>query len=118
MPITRKQLGNMISEARLARGLTVRDVAKSLGMDASYYSKIETGQNPLGKHAKAIAKLLRLNAAELEAMALVTSDRDLKLPTFAPYLRAKYDLSDEAIAELQQHFAQVSKRKQSNRGRS
>lgn len=112
MSPTRQQLGRIIREARLERGLTIRQAAEALKMDWGYYGKIETGQNPLGKHARPIAKLLGLDAADLEALAAPT------LPNFAPYLRAKYDLDDEAIAELESHFAQVSRRKTRKRGQS
>jgi transcriptional regulator with XRE-family HTH domain len=103
MTPTRKQLGAMIREARQRRGLTLRAAAEKLAIDAGYYSKIENGQNPLGKHARAVAKLYGLNTEELEAQA------GSALPNFRPYLRAKYDLSDEAIAELEAHFADVTK---------
>ncbi len=103
MTPTRKQLGNRIREARESQGLGLRTAATKLKIDPGYYSKIESGQNPVGKHARVIAKLYGMNAEELEAMA------GAKLPNFAPYLRAKFDLSPEAIAELEGHFAAVTK---------
>lgn len=113
MTATRKQLGNQIREARLARGLTVRAAAEKLKIDYSYYNKIETGQNALGKHAGVVARLYGLDRKELEAMA------GSKLPDYRPYLRARYDLSDEAIAELEAHFAAVTKKaSQTSRRRS
>jgi cytoskeletal protein RodZ len=108
---TREQLGQLIREARLAKGLTVREAAAKLDMDWSYYRKIEAGQYALGKYARPIAKLLGLNGDELEARAVKN------LPNFAPYLRAKYQLDDEAIAELEAHFTEVSKGRKP-RGRS
>jgi transcriptional regulator with XRE-family HTH domain len=111
MTPTRKQLGNMIREARLAKGLTLRAAAGKLGIDPGYYSGIENGRIALGKHTGSVAKLYGLNKAELEAMA------GAKLPNFGPYLRARYDLSEDAIAELEQHFEEVTKKKTA-RGRS
>jgi transcriptional regulator with XRE-family HTH domain len=104
MTPTRKQLGNTIREARLAKGLTLRAAAEKLTIDPGYYSKIENGQYPLGKHAAAVAKLYGLDREDLEAKA------SAKLPRFGAYLRARYDLSDEAVAELEQHFATVTKK--------
>lgn len=112
MPMTRKQLGEMIRQARIEKGLSLRKAADKLTIDPGYYSRIETGQNPIGKHARAIAKLYGLNVEELEAQA------SQKLPKFAPYLRAKYDLSDDAIAELEEHFQAVARRRTPKRGRS
>ncbi|HVX18377.1 MAG TPA: helix-turn-helix transcriptional regulator [Acidimicrobiales bacterium] len=109
MHISRKQLGRQIREAREATGMTLRAAAERLGIDSGYYSRIETGQNPVGKHARKIAKLYGLNADELEAQATT------KLPNYRPYLRAKFDLPDEAIAELEAHFEAVTK--QHARGR-
>jgi transcriptional regulator with XRE-family HTH domain len=103
MSSSRKELGNIIREARATKGLTVRGAAEKLRLDPGYYSKIENGQVALGKHAKAVARLYGLNAEELSAMSART------LPNFAPYLRAKYDLSEEAVAELEAHFAEVTK---------
>lgn len=38
------------------------------------------------------------------------------LPGFAPYLRAKYHLPDEAIAQLQAHFVLVNEKYQATDG--
>ena len=100
--ITRKQLGDILRAAREARGLLSREAAKKLDIDPAYYSRIETGQYALGKHAAAVARLYKLNVAEIEAMAAE------KLPKYRPYLRATTDLPDEALAELEEHFKAVS----------
>lgn len=111
MPLSRKQLGERIRAAREAKGLTVREAAKRLdNMDPGYYSRMETGQYAIGKHARSIAKLYGFNSAEFEALA------GAKLPSLRPYLRAKYDLDDEAIAELESAFEAVAKKRR--RGRS
>lgn len=104
MAITRKQLGQIIRTAREERGLGLREAAEKLGIDKGYYSRIENGAYPLGKHVSAVAKLYRLNSADLEAMAAQ------KLPRYRPYLRAMTDLPDEAIAELETHFKEVTNR--------
>lgn len=100
--VTRKQLGDILRAAREARGLMSREAAKKLGIDPAYYSRIESGQYALGKHAAAIAKLYKLNVAEVEAMAAQ------KLPKYRPYLRATTNLPDEALAELEDHFKAVT----------
>jgi transcriptional regulator with XRE-family HTH domain len=108
---TRNELGALIRQAREANGLTVREAAARLDVDFTHYTRIERGERGLGKYARPVAKLYGLNADELEAMA---TD---KLPNFAPYLRAKYDLTDEAIAELEGHFQEVAKQRRPKSGR-
>lgn len=105
MTMTRTQLGTMIRKAREAKGLSLRQAAEQLKVDWSYYRGIETGERSLGKYARPVAQLYGLDPDELEALA------SRKLPNFGPYLRAKYALDDEAIAELEQHFTEVSKQR-------
>jgi len=38
------------------------------------------------------------------------------LPGFAPYLRVKYDLPDEAIAQLEAHFELINERYRPDEG--
>jgi transcriptional regulator with XRE-family HTH domain len=94
---------SLVRQARETKGLTIREAAQQLGVDHTHYVRMETGERLLGKHLPAVAKLLGLDAEELAAIA---TDR---LPGLAPYLRAKYDLTDEAVAELEAHFKAVSK---------
>jgi transcriptional regulator with XRE-family HTH domain len=103
--MTRTQLGTKIRKAREARGLSLRQAAEQLKVDWSYYRGIETGERSLGKYARPIAQLYGFDPEELEALA------HQKLPNFGPYLRAKYALDDAAIAELEQHFEEVSKQR-------
>jgi transcriptional regulator with XRE-family HTH domain len=112
MTMTRTQLGSIIRQAREAKGLSLRQAAEKLHVDFSYYRGIETGERSLGKYARPIATLYGLKPDELEALA---AD---KLPNFAPYLRAKYDLDDEAIAELEQRFLEVSKQSRPKKRRA
>lgn len=105
MPKTRQELGTKIRRAREARHLSIRQAAIQLDVDRSYYRGIETGDRSLGKYARPIAQLYGLDGDELEALA------SAKLPTFGPYLRAKYDLDDEAVAELEDHFEQVASKR-------
>ncbi len=108
MPPTRKQLATKVREARIGRGYGVREAAELLSIDKAYYSRIETGQVPLGKHAGAVARLYGLNVIELKRMAEQTLGN--KLPHYRPYLRATTDLPDEALEELDEHFKAVTAR--------
>lgn len=112
MTTSRKQVGKIIRDAREDRGLSIRQAAEKLNIDWSHYAKIETGERTLGKYAKPIAKLFGLNAEELQAIASPT------LPNLRPYLRAKFALDDDAIAEIEEHFEAVTGKRPTKRGRS
>jgi transcriptional regulator with XRE-family HTH domain len=112
MTMTRAQLGDTIRSAREAKGLSLREAARRIGIDPGYYTNIESGRYALGKYAAPVAKLYGLRAGELEALAAPS------LPDLRPYLRARYDLDDEAIAELEQHFAEVSKQGKAKKRRT
>jgi transcriptional regulator with XRE-family HTH domain len=102
--------GEMIKAAREAKGLSIRQAADKLGMHFAQLHKIETGERAVSKYARPIAKLLGLNVDELVARSAPS------LPALRPYLRAKYELGDEAIAELEQAFKEAVARK--TRGKS
>ena len=70
----------------------------------SYWSKLEAGQYeaPSPKHLKVIAKTLGVHIGDLYGLA--GYDIPERLPTFKPYLRAKYQLPPEAVADLERYF--------------
>jgi len=106
-----RTLAGVLKERREALGLSVRGLADELSVAPSTILRFEDGtRRPTPELIKRLAKVLKTNGDELLALA------NHKLPTFAPYLRAKYDLSPEAVAELEQHFKDVSA-KDSKRGR-
>ena len=112
MTPTREELGAQIKAARLSEGLSVRQAAEQLGIQFTYYSRIEKGTAPVGKHAGTIARFYGMDPEVLEAQA------QGNLPNLGPYLRAKYDLSEDAVAELEQHFKEVTKKNPRPRRRS
>jgi transcriptional regulator with XRE-family HTH domain len=101
----------MLREARLAKGYTSKYVAERLGVKPSYYSRIESGENALGKYARRVARLLGLDPTELEAKAMASRP----LPKFDMYLRARYGLDDEAVIELERHFEAVTENQRRRR---
>jgi hypothetical protein len=70
----------------------------------SYLSKLEDGQYeaPAPKHLKSIATTLGVHVEDLYGLAGYEIPE--RLPTFRPYLRAKYQLPPEAIADLERYF--------------
>lgn len=107
-----RTLAGVLKQKREALGLSVRGLADELDVAPSSILRFEDGtRRPSPELIRRIARALKTNGDELLALA------NHKLPTFAPYLRAKYDLSLEAIAELEQHFKDVTT-KHDKRGKS
>ena len=99
-----QSLGEYIRSRRLSRGLSLKDVAEISGLHFSYWSKLENGvyDAPSPKHLQVIARTLQVDFENLYSLA--GYDIPERLPTFRPYLRAKYDLPPEAIADLERYF--------------
>ena len=97
-------LGEYVRDRRLSRGLSLHDAAALSGLHFSYWSKLENGayDSPSPKHLQVIARTLGVNFEDLYALA--GYDIPERLPTFTPYLRAKYELPPEAVADLERYF--------------
>ena len=106
MSLDRKNqiLGTFIRARRLSREMTLSDAAALSGLHTSYWGKLETGhyKSPSPKHLQTIARVIDVRYEDLYGLAgYDTPDR---LPTFGPYLRTKYSLPPEAVAELERYF--------------
>jgi transcriptional regulator with XRE-family HTH domain len=98
-------LGTYIQERRLSRGWSLDEAAARSGMHKSYWSKLEAGQyeSPSPKHLKVIGKTLGVHIENLYGLA--GYDIPERLPSFVPYMRAKYaDLSPEDLEGLKRYF--------------
>ncbi|MGD0880107.1 MAG: helix-turn-helix transcriptional regulator [Acidimicrobiales bacterium] len=97
-------LGEYIRDRRTSRGLSLADAAALSGLHLSYWSKLEDGQyeSPAPKHLMSIARALEVDFEDLYSLAGYESPE--RLPTFSPYLRAKYELPPEAVADLERFF--------------
>lgn len=102
--IDSQALGQYIKARRLAQGLLLVDAAADSGLHYSYWSKLESGQvkTPSPKHLQSIARALEVDYKDL--FVLAGYEVPEQLPTFQPYLRAKYQLPPGAIAELERYF--------------
>jgi transcriptional regulator with XRE-family HTH domain len=105
-----KQLSELLTSKRIAAGLSGAEVARRAGVDVGTVSRIERGQiaSPTAKTLLAMGKVLDIPASELFAIAPWATPQEL--PTIRPYLRTKYHLPDEAMQEIEAHFADVAKR--------
>ncbi len=86
-----------------------KDLAERSGIDGAVINRIESGSiaSPAPAKLARLAEVLNLDLSELYAGAGLP-DADQLLPSFQPYLRAKYGhLPPEAQERLAIHFAQI-----------
>jgi transcriptional regulator with XRE-family HTH domain len=104
-------LGQRIREAREEAGLSARRLEEACGLDHSFISKLEKGkyQSVSTKSLTALANALDLPIEDLYAMAGYQVPDSL--PSFGPYLRARYgaELPDGARAALNELFDTLSR---------
>lgn len=110
-PSKAKQLGKLIRQARYAKGLTTRAVAEAIGINHSTISYLEKGDvdNPTIKTLKGLAGVLEIPLEDLYALAGYA--RTEVLPSLPIYLRSKYNLSADDVAELEEHFERLKNKK-------
>jgi len=110
-PEKAQELGRRLRNRREQLGLSVRDLEGMADVDNGTIVRIEQGAfaAPRPDKLSRIADALALPLADVFALAeYVVPD---ELPTFAPYLRAKYRaLPAKALAELERHFDDLSAR--------
>ena len=109
-PTSNPRLGALIRSSRLRAGLSLRELADRCGVHYSAINKMELGQvaSPDPGKLRAIALALEIDPQDLYALANYSVSEGL--PTFAPYLRSKYQLPDQAIADLEHYFNQLRRR--------
>jgi transcriptional regulator with XRE-family HTH domain len=103
-------LGAFIRTQRVSIGMSTRQLAAIVGVDKSQIIRLEHGSvnSPRAEILASIADAIDVELADLYGLAGYT--RPSELPNFAPYLRAKYrDLSDGAVAEMEQFFAKLAR---------
>ncbi len=101
-----KELGRFIRLHREARGLSLRALAATLGDNQVTILRIERGRSlPTPQKLQVMAHALKADASDLYALAGYTAPQGL--PDFLPYLMTKYELSDEALHELDALFQRV-----------
>lgn len=109
------KLGAYVQQLRLERSLSVRALATRAKVDFSWLSRLEHGRytSPDARSLWRIARALDVEVADLYLEAGFGDARGL--PGFGPYLRAKYQLPDEAIVQLEAHFALINEKYHSSR---
>lgn len=105
-----RSLGSALREARQQAGISVRQLAPMVGVHRSFLSRIETGEYHSAKPAllQRLAKVLEVDEQDLFALAGYEAPEGL--PKFSPYLRAKYQLSDNQLRDLERYFEFITSR--------
>lgn len=104
------KLGEYIRAQRETLGISQRRLAARVGIHHSYLARMEAGgyAQPAPAVLHRIAEALDLDPEDLFALAGHVIPHEL--PSFAPYLRAKYDIPDQAARELADYFHFMSER--------
>lgn len=99
------KLGNRIRRRREAAGLSLGALAKAIGVPPSTILRMERGEvgAPDPDKLERLAKALEIDPEDL--FSLYPDPK--QLPEFAPYLRAKYGMSAEAVEEAEKFFAEL-----------
>jgi transcriptional regulator with XRE-family HTH domain len=92
-------LGACVQQARERAGLSLRNLEAITGISRPMLNRLEHDQidNPNPNILHRLAEALELDSDDL--FAFVGYQPSSKLPSLAPYLRAKYDLPPDALAE-------------------
>ena len=97
------KLGNYLRELRQEQGLSIRSVAKNCGIAPSHLAKLEAGDTFKTIGIATLVKFSKFYGIPVSAMlkeAGFIDSYESDLPELAPYLRAKYQLSPQAIRDM------------------
>jgi transcriptional regulator with XRE-family HTH domain len=99
-----QSLGDFVRARRESRGLDYYEAEQASGLDHTFWRKLEAGQyeSPGPKSLEAIAQALQVPLEDLYALA--GYEVGVRLPSLKPYLRARYHLPHQAVAELERYF--------------
>ncbi|MEU5428229.1 helix-turn-helix transcriptional regulator [Streptomyces olivoreticuli] len=99
-----ENLGNFIRQAREGLGISLIQMAADLRMHQSYLSRLERGdfKHPSPEVLQRLAIALKVRHEDLFALAGYLAP-DL-LPSFMPYMRAKYVMSQDAAERINAYF--------------
>jgi transcriptional regulator with XRE-family HTH domain len=99
-------LARVISKTREEKGMSMRKLAEAAGLTHSFIAKLEGGQfqSVSLRSLDSLAGALELPREDLFSLAGYNVPKEL--PTFAPYLRARYgtELPDHAMTALNELF--------------
>jgi transcriptional regulator with XRE-family HTH domain len=113
-PSEQEQFGTALRRARTRAGLSVRALATKSGLTAATVSRLETGhiESPRPEHLQRLARALDVDVEDFYALAGYLMPEGL--PELRPYLRAKYQLPDQAARQLDEYFQALRERWRTN----
>ncbi len=103
-----QRLGAYLRRERERQAMSTRFLAHAVGIDMAQIVRLEQGgvASPKAEVLARIATTLDLPVADVLTMAGYPTTTEL--PSFTPYLRARYDLPDTAVDELETFFARLA----------
>ena len=113
-PTNAKKLGDFLKRHREKRGLTLEAVAQEVKVPRSTILRMERGEfgSPDTEKLQRLARALDVDFEEIFTLAGHVAPE----PALEPYLRRKYDLSDDAIEKAERYLERL--RKQDRGGQS
>lgn len=105
-----EELGRLVKQHRQAAGLSLDGLAEAAKMDGSTVYRIESGQiaAPSPQYLQRLASALGTEVEDYFALAGYFTAHGL--PGLRPYLRAKYDLTDDVATQVENYMAWLQSR--------
>ena len=102
-----KQLGTVITTARLSKGLSQRKLAIAVGMSNGWIEKLEQGTflDPSPDRLACLAEVLDIEPARIDRLS--RGNVSSSLPGIRTYFRAKYDLTPEQIERVERYVERL-----------
>src|SRR4051812_43215808 len=96
-----KQLGALIARERKGHGLSVRILAKELGVDPSWVTYLEQGRflDPAPERLARVAEALSIKPGRVDRLTEGAVSNGM--PSLSTYFRAKYNLAPEQVAKIE-----------------
>ncbi len=101
---TALQLGRLLRRHRARAGLSLEGASAAAKLDKSTLSRLEQGliESPDPQKLQRLASVLGTEVEDYYALAGYLSPTGL--PSFAPYLRAKFDATPEVANDVENYF--------------
>lgn len=102
-----RQLGLLIAAARHRKNVSLRTLATTLGVNASWIGHLEAGRflDPAAPRLAAIAEALDIDPGRMDRITRGAVSEGL--PELGTYFRAKYDLSPEQIEQVKRYVGRL-----------
>lgn len=105
--IQAEKLGHLVARARSKKGLTLRQIEEQSGLPRSWLGYLEQGRSRTldGERLARLADVLDIPAARINRVTGGVMRKALPGPR--AYFRAKYDLTADEAAQVEDYIAQL-----------